>query len=142
MLGKREKRAVLEWLLEKHGLKKRLVKRRARATGKKTWIFSGVQKRKSRYNWPVDFGTFSDKGEAILMGIEDPCCSRHKFLDCLLEWNKMHGRGISVAWHGDDEEEDMLLKKEDTLESLAMQYELENGSFEECRGSKRRGDVG
>jgi len=139
MLGKREKRAVLEWLLEKHGLKKRLVKRRARGTGKKAWIFSGVQKRKSRYNWPVDFGTVSDKGEAILMGLENPCCSRHKFLDCLLEWNKKHGRGISVKLSG---EGDMFLKKEDTLESLAMQYELENGSFEERRGSKRRGDVG
>lgn len=135
MLGKREKRMVLEWLLEKHGLKKRLVKRRA--ADKKAWIFSGVQK--SGHHWPVDFGTFSDKGEAILMGLANPCCSRHKFLDCLLEWNKKHGRGISVELSG---EGDMFLKKEDTLESLAMQYELENGSLEERRGSKRRGDVG
>lgn len=135
MIGKKEKRVVLEWLLEKHGLKKGLVKRRA--ADRKAWIFSGV--RKSGHHWPVEFSTFSDKGEEILMGIENPCCSRHKFLDCLLEWNKKHGRGISIGWLGD---EDVLLKREDTLESLAMQYELENGSLEKCRGSKRRGDVG
>lgn len=132
-LGKIEKRAIFEWLLEKHGLKKKLVKRRAAVN--KTWIFSGVEK--SEYGWPVDFGTFSDKGEEILMGIENPCCSRHKFLDCLLAWNKKHGRGVSVGWHGS--EEDMLLKKGETLESLAMQYELEKGGFEKARGSKRRG---
>lgn len=117
-IGKKEKIAIFDWLLQKHGMRRRLV--HAKCAGRRLWHFGAVSR--TLDNSMHSFVAYRDDGEPVGLGIDNPCCGKHKVLDCLLKWNTAHRNGIYLSPY----KTDLFIKPGETLESLMMQYELEN----------------
>lgn len=117
-IGKKEKIAIFDWLLKKHGMRRRLVHKRI--AGKRLWQFCAVSKNLD--NRIHHFVTYREDGELVGIGIDNSCCGKYKVLDYLLKLNTAHRNGIYLSSY----KIDLFIKPYETLESLMMQYELEN----------------